>query len=126
MRIYQTVNTLQNDFPSEFIEAKGEKSVTVLSVSLVYESSDSSAEDKYYHHLNFFHLHASFVHQHDFLNHYVCEINSNKKIEPKVFILGRNERAFKVWFTDYAFNDVAINNRYYFTVELLLEVDETN
>ena len=123
IKIYQTVNTVQNDFPSEFIEAKGVKTVSVLSVSLVYESSESDVSDKYYHHLNFFHLHSSFVHQHDFLDHYVCEINSNKKLEPKIFELGRNERSFKIWFSDYAFNKITLDSHYYFTVELLLEVN---
>ena len=124
MRIYQTVNTTDNEFPSEFIEAKGTKTVTVLSVSLIYEDPVASTDaDKYYRHLNFFHLHGSFVHQHDFLNHYVCEVNSNKKIEPKTFELGRNERSFKIWFTDYTFKQLTLDSHYYFTVEMLLEVN---
>ena len=123
IKIYQTVNTAENDFPSEFIEAKGIKTVSVLSVSLVYESAESTDSDKYYNHLNFFHLHASFVHQHDFLDHYVCEVNSHKKLEPKIFELGRNERSFKIWFSDYAFKNITLNSQYYFTVELLLEVN---
>ena len=122
IKIYQTVNTANNEFPSEFIEAKGVKTVSVLSVSLVYESS-SDDENKYYHHLNFFHLHSSFVHQHDFLDHYVCEINSHKKLEPKIFELGRNERSFKIWFSDYAFKNITLDPNYHFTVELLLEVN---
>lgn len=123
MRIYQTINTTQNEFPSEFIEAVGKKYVTVLNVSLIQEGENSTTTDKYYNHLNFFHLHASFVHQHDFLHNYVCEINSNKALIAKTYELARNERSFKIWFSDYAFREVKPSDgSYYFVVELLLEV----
>ena len=118
LQIYFNTNTLETEYPSEFVESLNPKSVSVINCVLFYEDPNASnSENKVFYQMTNFHLHASFVHGTDSLNHLVGSIHDNMKI--KIFPQSRTDTKFKVWFSDYANRELDMNN-YYFTLELLL------
>ena len=120
MKLYFSTNTLTNQYPSEFIESRNPKSVEVLSVSLVYEDPEESTDElKIYEVMEHAQLHASFVHQNDSMNHFVCEANQDQS-HIKSFPQSRNDTTFTLWFTDYAGRAITIDTNHHFVVELLL------
>ena len=120
MKLYFSTNTLQNTFPSEFVESRNPKCIEVLNASLIYEDPDESTdENKVYEEIDHAQLHASFVHQNDTMDHFVCEVNREQS-HVKCFPQSRNDSTFTLWFSDYAGRKITIDSDYHFVVELLL------
>ena len=119
MKQYFSTNTLNNNYPSEFIESQAPKRIEVLRVSLIYEDPEESTDTtKVYEEIDHAQLHASFVQENDCMDHYVCEVNTDNIV--KEYCLHNNERSFRLWFTDYASRPITIDENHHFVVELRL------
>ena len=115
VKTYFATNTLESNFPPEFINARGKKYIVVRScvatINNGYIVSDLC-------------LHADFIMRDAYLDHFVDFVNvvdSGSK-PPKYEYPENGKKSFKVWFSDLQGNEITPDA---FILKLLL-IYETN
>ena len=102
-------------YPSDFIESKNLKFITVIAVDLWLEDQDGD-----YIRPTFVTFHSDFVQLEPHLNHFVCVCNQQLE-QRKRFEQVRATQGFNWWLCDYKGQRMELNEDVHLIVELMLE-----
>lgn len=108
---YFRINTLENNFPPEFIASKQQKFIVVRYCTAVV----NNGEQQYL--VGDLELHADFIQRDHDLDYFCCICNNYPSKYIAKYEFNGMKKAFKLWFTDLAGNPVNVEH---FLLDLLL------
>ena len=102
-------------YPSDFVESRNLKFITVIAVDLWLEDEDGD-----YIRPNFVTFHSDFVQLEPHLDHFVCVCNQQLE-QRKKYEQVRATQGFNWWLCDYKGQRMELNEDVHLIVELMLE-----
>ena len=111
---YYITDTLTNEYPEAFITSPRRRFVHVNKITLIQTLED----DSLYYPKNI-ELHADFVQDSDYMDHFICftnQIGEHRKYEQF-----NSPKFFHMWLTDHNGTKIELTDDYKLVVELMLE-----
>ncbi len=105
--------------PEAFVYSNNERNISVIAAHAFYVMTDDYGNPTYTK-PEYWQLHASFVQEGDFMNHYVCLFN-HPLFHKQKYKQANRVLSFKIWVTDYNGNIIEPNENLHIIVELLLQ-----
>ena len=106
-KTYLWTNTLQTDFPSEFVGSKNKRYIIIEQCKAIY--NNTLIGDVI--------MHADFIERDHYCDYSACFVNEQPNKDTAKYEYNGYKKQFNIWFTDMALNEVSVDK---FMLRLLL------
>ena len=106
-KTYLWTNTLQTDFPPEFVCSKNQRFIVIEQCKAIYNNTL----------IGDIIMHADFIERDHFCDYSACFVNEQPNRDTAKYEYNGTKKQFNVWFTDMNLNEISVDK---FMLRLLL------